>query len=116
MNSSTPPQWQRATFSAEEVIAVLRADDSPESRTAVASLDSLTPAELNILGLEGLAMVVGLTPRRLWGLFSGASLMQGAVVVPLGEFLAWADDKPAGHGSYPPSRRLHRHLHPRQSR
>jgi hypothetical protein len=115
MHSRTSPQWQRATLSAEEIISVLRADDSPESRTAVASLDSLIPAELNILGLEGLAKAAGLTPQRLWGLFCSASLMQGVVVVLASEFLAGMEDRPAGgHLSYPPSRRLHRHRHPRQ--
>lgn len=115
MHSSTSPQWQRATLSAEEIIEVLRADDSPESRTAVASLDPLTPAQLNILGLEGLARAAGLTPLRLWELYCGASLMQGVVVVLAGEFLAGMKDRPAeGHISYPPSRRLQRHRHRRR--
>jgi hypothetical protein len=60
-----------------ELIDVLRADDSPESRKIVAGWDLLTPANQKILGLEGLALAVDLTTRRLWELYNGANLVQG---------------------------------------
>lgn len=58
------------------VIEVLRADHDEYSLAAVNLWDKLTPANRNLLGLEALAMAVGLTPRRLWELYSGATMMQ----------------------------------------
>jgi hypothetical protein len=58
------------------VIEVLRADQSDESKAIVARWDELTPASRNLLGLEPLAMSAGMTPRRLWEMYCGASMMQ----------------------------------------
>jgi hypothetical protein len=58
------------------VIEVLRADSDEASRSVVTLWDTLTPANRSILGLEALAMAVGITPRRLWEVYSGANLMQ----------------------------------------
>lgn len=58
------------------VIEVLRADEDEGSLAAVKLWDTLTPANRNLIGLEGLAMASGITPRRLWELYSGATMMQ----------------------------------------
>jgi hypothetical protein len=58
------------------VIEVLRGDENGESQNLVALWDALTPANQKILGLEALSVAAGLTPRRLWELYNGASLMQ----------------------------------------
>jgi hypothetical protein len=56
-----------------QLIEVLRADDSPESRKIVAGWDSLTPANREFLRLEGLVLAVDLTTQRLWELYNGAN-------------------------------------------
>lgn len=58
------------------VIEVLRADQDEISRSVVTLWDSLTPASRNLLGLEGLAVASGMSPRRLWELYNGANMMQ----------------------------------------
>jgi hypothetical protein len=58
------------------VIEVLRADHEGESRAVVALWDGLTPANRNLVGLEALAVAAKLTPRRLWELYAGATMMQ----------------------------------------
>lgn len=63
------------------VIEVLRADQDEASRAVVKLWDELTPANRNILGLEALAMATGITPRRLWEVYSGANMMQSREVV-----------------------------------
>lgn len=60
-----------------QLIEVLRTDDSPESRKIVAGWDQLTPANQRLIRLEGLALAVDLTTRRLWELYCGADLAQG---------------------------------------
>lgn len=67
-----------------ELIEVLRGDDSPESRKIVTGWDLLTPANQRLIRLEGLALAVGLTTRRLWELYNGASLVQGRAYRPEG--------------------------------
>lgn len=58
------------------VIEVLRADQDEGSLAAVRIWDTLTPANRNLLGLEALAMASGMTPRRLWELYCGATMSQ----------------------------------------
>lgn len=58
------------------VIEVLRADLDADSCKVVQLWESLTPASRSLLGMEGLALGCGITPRRLWELYNGASLMQ----------------------------------------
>jgi hypothetical protein len=75
------PLLKKSGILPDEVIAVLRADESPESRKLAALYHSLTPANRNILGLEALSVAAGLTPRRLWELYNGASLEQGRAIL-----------------------------------
>jgi hypothetical protein len=58
------------------LIEVLRADENGASQTVVALWDSLTRASQNILGVDALSVAAGLTPRRLWELYSGATMIQ----------------------------------------
>jgi hypothetical protein len=63
------------------VIEVLRADTDPDSMKVVTLWDELTPANRSLLGLEPLALACGLTPRRLWEIYSGANMMQSRELV-----------------------------------
>jgi hypothetical protein len=63
------------------VIEVLRADQDDLAHAVVTLWDTLTPASRSILGLEALAMASGLTPRRLWELYAGATMMQSREAV-----------------------------------
>jgi hypothetical protein len=58
------------------LIEVLRADENEYSLKVVTLWDSLTRANQNLLGMEALSVAAGLTPRRLWELYSGASMVQ----------------------------------------
>lgn len=60
----------------ERVIEVLRADVEVESIKVVQLWDKMTPANRNYLGMEGLALGTGISPRRMWELYCGANLMQ----------------------------------------
>lgn len=63
------------------VIEVLRADVDDAALAIVSIWDSLTPANRHLLGLEALAVAAGMTPRRLWELYSGANMMQSRELV-----------------------------------
>jgi hypothetical protein len=62
------------------VIEVLRADHQGEaSQAVVAKWDDLSSTDRSLLGpevLEVLAIAAGLTPRRIWEMYSGANLIQ----------------------------------------
>lgn len=58
------------------IIEVLRADHLDESRVVVGVWDSLTRAERGIIGMDALAVASGVTPRRLWEMYSGATMIQ----------------------------------------
>lgn len=73
--------FRRINVKAERVIEVLSADTDPESCRLVALWASLTPANRNILKLEGLALACAMTPRRLWELYCGANMMQSREAV-----------------------------------
>ena len=60
----------------KRLIDVLRGDYDKDSQKIVQLFDSLTPENRTIIGLEGLALACGLSPRRLWELYNGANLMQ----------------------------------------
>jgi hypothetical protein len=60
----------------QRVIEVLRSDLVVDSVKVVQLWDQLTPANRSLLGMEGLALGCGITPRRLWEVYCGASLMQ----------------------------------------
>ena len=70
------PQLMRCNIRPDRVMEVLRGDSDPHSMQLVAFWDKLLPTSQKIIGLDGLAMAAGLTPRRLWELFCGANLMQ----------------------------------------
>jgi hypothetical protein len=73
---SIMPLLHRNAIRPEQVVEVLRCDTENESQAFVKLWDTLTPATRSIAGLEALAMAAELTPRRLWELFSGASMVQ----------------------------------------
>lgn len=60
----------------DRMVEVLRCDSNPESLTFTRAWDGLTPSARNIVGLEAIAVSVGILPRRLWELFAGAALIQ----------------------------------------
>jgi hypothetical protein len=74
------PLLKQCGILAARVIEVLRVDHQVEaSQAVVAKWDKLSPATRSLLEpeiLEALAMASGLTPRRLWELYSGANLEQ----------------------------------------
>src|SRR5271166_2209538 len=83
------PLLNQNGIKADRVVEVLRCDDQPDSLTFVRKWDSLTPSSRSIAGIEVIALAAGLTPRRLWELFQGASLVQAkqSVSVLLAESL-----------------------------
>ena len=52
-----------------------------ESIRVVQKWDSLTPMARSRAGLEAIALSSGLTPRRIWELFAGATLIQSREIV-----------------------------------
>ena len=73
--------FRRVGVNPERLIEVLQADSDPESVRLVGIWSGLTPAQRNILKLEGLALAAGMTPRRLWELYCGANMMQSREAV-----------------------------------
>lgn len=61
----------------EYLVEVLRGDPRPESLTFVRKWDRLTPKIRETVGIEVVAISVGILPLRLWELFCGAELLQG---------------------------------------
>jgi hypothetical protein len=70
------PLLRQCGIKPERVIEVLSADLEPDSMKLIQMWDDLLPRERVMLGLEGLALAVGISPRRLWELYCGANLMQ----------------------------------------
>ncbi len=60
----------------ERVIQVLRGDAEEESQAVVKVWDRLTPAKRTLVGLDVMALAADITPRRVWELFCGASMVQ----------------------------------------
>ena len=58
------------------IIEVLRVDQDENSVKVTALWDTLTPHARSAAGLEGVSLAVGITPRRLWELYAGATMMQ----------------------------------------
>lgn len=83
------PLLRRSGIHPDRLAEVLRCDDQAESLTYVQRWDELTPANQEMAGVEAVALSVGMTPRRLWELFQGASLMQAkqSVAVMLADSL-----------------------------
>lgn len=67
----------------EKLAEVLRCDVDPDSLKFVQLWDKLSPASRTLAGVEAIAMSAGMTPRRLWELFCGASLVQSRESVGL---------------------------------
>lgn len=60
----------------ERVIEVLSSDERPECREMVVAWFKLFKNDRRMLGLEGVAIIAGLTPLRVWELYASASLKQ----------------------------------------
>jgi len=58
------------------LVEVLRSDMDPESMKFVQLWDRLKPPNRSLVGLEALALASGITPRRLWELYCGATMIQ----------------------------------------
>jgi hypothetical protein len=71
------------------LVEVLRCDTEPESLAFVQFWDGLTVTARQDIGLEVAALAAQLTPRRLWELYHGATLMQAkeSVAVMMAEAL-----------------------------
>ena len=71
------------------LVEVLRCDTELESLAFVQFWDSLSSTARSDIGLEVAALAAGLTPRRLWELYHGATLMQAkeSVAVMMAEAL-----------------------------
>jgi len=71
------------------LVEVLRCDTEPESLAFIQFWDSLAISARHDIGLEVAALAAGLTPRRLWELYHGATLMQAkeSVAVMMAEAL-----------------------------
>lgn len=70
------PLLRQCGISAQRVMEVLSADTEPDSAKVCQLWDGLRPVDRGVLGMEGLALAAGLSPRRLWELYNGANLMQ----------------------------------------
>lgn len=73
----------------ERFVEVLRCDSEPESLAFVQFWDGLTASDRHDITLEVAALAASLTPRRLWELYHGATLMQAkeSVAVMMAEAL-----------------------------
>lgn len=71
------------------LIEVLRCDTEAESLAFVQFWDGLTATDRSVITLEVAALAAQLTPRRLWELYHGATLMQAkeSVAVMMAEAL-----------------------------
>lgn len=85
------PLMKRNGIRVEQMVDVLRCDVEHESMSFVKLYDSLTPASRSLAGVEAIAMGAQLTPRRLWELFCGATLIQGKESVEMTIALALPD-------------------------
>jgi hypothetical protein len=84
------PLLSRNGIRPRRLIEALRCDDSPESLAFVQFWDTLTEPQQKCITLEIAAFAADTTPRRLWELYQGATLIQAkeSVAVMLAESLA----------------------------
>ena len=80
-NPQIGPLLRRIGVTPNAFIEILRCDDQPESIRVVQKWDTLTPMMRSRAGLEAVALASGLTPRRVWELFAGATLIQSREIV-----------------------------------
>jgi len=69
-------QLSQCGLDPKRVMEVLRGDQDENSNKAVALWDTLNSYERTAVRLEGVALCIGITPRRLWELYAGATMMQ----------------------------------------
>ena len=83
------PLLRQNGIKSSRLVEVLRCDTEPESLAFVQFWDSLTQTARHDIGLEVAALAASLTPRRLWELYHGATLMQAkeSVAVMMAEAL-----------------------------
>lgn len=74
---------RRNKVSNELLIETLRGDDDPDSIKFIVTWDSLSQVARKNLGIDAIAVAAGLTPRRLWEVFNGATMMQSREAVGL---------------------------------
>src|SRR6516225_6365777 len=70
------PVLKQSGIEPSRLVEVLRCDMEADSMKFVQLWDSQKPANRSIVRLKGLAVACGLTPRRLWELYCGATMMQ----------------------------------------
>jgi len=70
------PLVKQCGITPARIIEVLRGDQDENSIKVIALWDKLTPYSRSAAGLEGVALGVGIPPRRLWELYAGATMMQ----------------------------------------
>jgi hypothetical protein len=78
---SMAPYLKQMGLIPQKIVDTLRFDDQEESRRFIALWDSLTPASRSLVGLDALALGIGITPRRLWEIFNGALMIQSREMV-----------------------------------
>jgi hypothetical protein len=70
------PRLRRTGVKLEYFLEILRCDYNPQSATFLQAWDQLTSAAQRLVGIEAVGVSIGLLPRDLWALFSGAELVQ----------------------------------------
>lgn len=70
------PLLKQCGIEVKRLVEVLQSDMDPDSMKFVQLWDSLKPPNRSLIGLEGLAIACGMTPRRLWELYCGATMIQ----------------------------------------
>lgn len=77
------PTLKQAAGGIKACIEALRGDDSEDSISFISKFDSLTKSDQDILSIEEVAILAGLTPRRLVELVVGAMEEQGSQATDL---------------------------------
>lgn len=70
------PLLKQCGIDVKRLVEVLQSDMDPDSMKFVQLWDSLKPPNRSLIGLEALALACGMTPRRLWELYCGATMIQ----------------------------------------
>lgn len=78
---SLSPYLRLMDFSPQKIVDTLRSDEQPESVSFIRVWDGLPQASRSLIGIDGLAMASGVTPRRLWEVFNGALMVQSREMV-----------------------------------
>ena len=70
------PLLKQCGIEVKRLVEVLQSDMDPDSMKFVQLWESLKPPNRSLIGLEALALACGMTPRRLWELYCGATMIQ----------------------------------------